>query len=90
MFEPSIVRRAALEAFVKLDPRRMVRVPGHVPGRGGQCHHDRQFIADPLALRGVKFRPLDGAAILRRSGLIYGLGGIVAAVSLSSSGGTVS
>jgi potassium-transporting ATPase ATP-binding subunit len=32
----------------------------------------------PLALRGVKFRPLDGAAILRRNGLIYGLGGIVA------------
>jgi K+-transporting ATPase ATPase B chain len=32
----------------------------------------------PLALRGVKFRPLDGAAILRRNGLIYGIGGIVA------------
>jgi K+-transporting ATPase ATPase B chain len=32
----------------------------------------------PLALRGVKFRPLDGAAILRRNGLIYGVGGIVA------------
>jgi K+-transporting ATPase ATPase B chain len=32
----------------------------------------------PLALRGVKFRPLDGAAILRRNSLIYGLGGIVA------------
>jgi K+-transporting ATPase ATPase B chain len=32
----------------------------------------------PLALRGVKFRPLDGAAILRRNGLIYGLGGIIA------------
>ena len=32
----------------------------------------------PLALRGVRFRPLDGAAILRRNGLIYGLGGIVA------------
>jgi K+-transporting ATPase ATPase B chain len=26
----------------------------------------------------VKFRPLDGAAILRRNGLIYGLGGILA------------
>jgi K+-transporting ATPase ATPase B chain len=32
----------------------------------------------PLALRGVKFRPRDGAAILRRNGLIYGLGGIAA------------
>ena len=32
----------------------------------------------PLALRGVKFRPLDGAAILRRNGLIYGVGGIIA------------
>ncbi len=32
----------------------------------------------PLALRGVKFRPLDGAAILRRNSLIYGVGGIIA------------
>jgi K+-transporting ATPase ATPase B chain len=32
----------------------------------------------PLALRGVKFRPLDGAAILRRNGIIYGIGGIIA------------
>jgi K+-transporting ATPase ATPase B chain len=32
----------------------------------------------PLALRGVKFRPLDGAAILRRNALIYGVGGILA------------
>jgi potassium-transporting ATPase ATP-binding subunit len=32
----------------------------------------------PLALRGVKFRPLDGAAILRRNGLIYGVGGLIA------------
>ncbi|HYA51018.1 MAG TPA: potassium-transporting ATPase subunit KdpB, partial [Streptosporangiaceae bacterium] len=32
----------------------------------------------PLALRGVKFRPLDGAAILRRNTLIYGIGGIIA------------
>jgi potassium-transporting ATPase ATP-binding subunit len=29
-------------------------------------------------LRGVKFRPRDGAAILRRNGLIYGFGGIIA------------
>jgi potassium-transporting ATPase ATP-binding subunit len=32
----------------------------------------------PLALRGVKFRPWDGAAVLRRNGLIYGVGGIIA------------
>ena len=32
----------------------------------------------PLALRGVRFRPLDGAAILRRNSLIYGIGGIIA------------
>jgi K+-transporting ATPase ATPase B chain len=32
----------------------------------------------PLALRGVKFRALTGAAILRRNLLIYGGGGIVA------------
>jgi K+-transporting ATPase ATPase B chain len=32
----------------------------------------------PLALRGVKYRPVGAAAILRRSLLIYGFGGIVA------------
>jgi potassium-transporting ATPase ATP-binding subunit len=32
----------------------------------------------PLALRGVKFKPRDGAAILRRNALIYGVGGIFA------------
>ncbi|HEY2900203.1 MAG TPA: potassium-transporting ATPase subunit KdpB [Polyangia bacterium] len=32
----------------------------------------------PLALRGVKYRPIGAAAILRRSLLIYGFGGIVA------------
>ncbi|HMV47050.1 MAG TPA: potassium-transporting ATPase subunit KdpB [Blastocatellia bacterium] len=31
----------------------------------------------PLALRGVKYRPLSAAALLRRNLLIYGLGGIV-------------
>jgi potassium-transporting ATPase ATP-binding subunit len=30
----------------------------------------------PLALRGVKYRPLGAAALLRRSLLIYGLGGV--------------
>ena len=32
----------------------------------------------PLALRGVQFRPLSAAALLRRNLLIYGLGGIIA------------
>jgi K+-transporting ATPase ATPase B chain len=32
----------------------------------------------PLALRGVRYRPIGAAAILRRSLLIYGVGGIVA------------
>jgi K+-transporting ATPase ATPase B chain len=32
----------------------------------------------PLALKGVQFRPLSAAALLRRNLLIYGLGGIVA------------
>jgi K+-transporting ATPase ATPase B chain len=31
----------------------------------------------PLALKGLKFRPLGAAAILRRNLLIYGLGGII-------------
>ncbi len=32
----------------------------------------------PIALRGVKFRPMNAAAVLRRNLLIYGLGGVVA------------
>ncbi len=32
----------------------------------------------PLALRGVKFRPVGAAALLKRNILIYGLGGIIA------------
>jgi K+-transporting ATPase ATPase B chain len=32
----------------------------------------------PLALRGVKYRPVDAASLLRRNMLIYGLGGILA------------
>ena len=36
------------------------------------------IILIPLALRGVKYRPLGADAILRRSLLIYGAGGIVA------------
>ena len=32
----------------------------------------------PLALRGVPYRPMGAAAVLRRNLLIYGLGGIIA------------
>jgi len=32
----------------------------------------------PLALRGVRFRPLSASQLLRRNLLIYGLGGVVA------------
>ena len=32
----------------------------------------------PLALRGVKYRPLDAAGLLRRNLLIYGAGGLIA------------
>jgi K+-transporting ATPase ATPase B chain len=32
----------------------------------------------PLALRGVAYRPIGAAAILRRNLLIYGVGGIAA------------
>ena len=31
----------------------------------------------PLALKGVRYRPLGAAAILRRNLLIYGVGGLV-------------
>lgn len=32
----------------------------------------------PLALRGVKYRPLGASALLRRSLLVYGMGGVIA------------
>jgi len=32
----------------------------------------------PLALRGISYKPLGAAAILRRNLLIYGVGGVVA------------
>jgi K+-transporting ATPase ATPase B chain len=31
----------------------------------------------PLALRGVKFRPMSGVELVRRNILVYGLGGIL-------------
>ena len=32
----------------------------------------------PLALKGIAYKPLGAAAILRRNLLIYGLGGVIA------------
>jgi potassium-transporting ATPase ATP-binding subunit len=32
----------------------------------------------PLAIKGVKYRPLGAARLLRRNLLVYGLGGIIA------------
>jgi K+-transporting ATPase ATPase B chain len=32
----------------------------------------------PLALRGIQYRPMGAAALLRRNLLIYGVGGIIA------------
>jgi K+-transporting ATPase ATPase B chain len=32
----------------------------------------------PLALKGVRYRPIGAAAVLRRSLLVYGVGGVVA------------
>jgi len=32
----------------------------------------------PLALRGVRYRPIGATALLRRNLLIYGLGGVIA------------
>jgi K+-transporting ATPase ATPase B chain len=32
----------------------------------------------PLALRGIKYRPMGAAALLRRNLLVYGVGGIIA------------
>ncbi|HEY2430751.1 MAG TPA: potassium-transporting ATPase subunit B, partial [Acidimicrobiales bacterium] len=32
----------------------------------------------PIALRGVKFRPMGAAAVLRRNLMIYGVGGLIA------------
>jgi K+-transporting ATPase ATPase B chain len=32
----------------------------------------------PLALKGVKYRPMSAAALLRRNLLVYGFGGLVA------------
>jgi K+-transporting ATPase ATPase B chain len=32
----------------------------------------------PLALRGVKYRPMSAGALLRRNLVVYGIGGVIA------------
>jgi potassium-transporting ATPase ATP-binding subunit len=32
----------------------------------------------PLALRGVKYKPMSAAALLRRNLMVYGIGGVIA------------
>ena len=42
------------------------------------CIRDSVIIAlIPLALRGVRYRPMGAALLLRRNLLVYGLGGLV-------------
>jgi len=45
---------------------------------GGDLHAVIIVVLIPLALRGVAYRPIGAAALLRRSLLVYGVGGIVA------------
>src|ERR1700683_4303790 len=65
MFEPSIVRRAALEAFVKLDPRRMVRVPVMFLVEVGSVITTVQLIADPSLFAGLITAWLWGYVLFR-------------------------
>ena len=63
--------------------RNVLAMSGRAVEAAGDCldaaaRQDGHHHLIPLALRGVKFRPLDGAAILRRNGLIFGFGGIIA------------
>ena len=53
-------------------PRTAILVGRHLQ----RADHRRCSI--PLALRGVRYRPVGAAALLRRNLLIYGVGGIVA------------
>jgi len=36
------------------------------------------FVLIPLALRGVRYRPLGAAAVLRNNLLVFGVGGLIA------------
>ena len=68
------------------------RLPGdraaqrHAPGVAAAAPSSRRSSSTrsssslliPLALRGVRYRPLGAAALLRRSLLIYGVGGVIA------------
>ena len=47
---------------------------------GGDLQRDHHSVLIPIALKGVKYRPVGADALLRRNLLIWGLGGVIAAV----------
>ena len=49
-----------------------------LPAQPSGGRRRRRAVLIPLALRGVKYRPLGASAMLSRNLLIYGLGGIIA------------
>ena len=53
MFEPSLLRRAAVEAFAKLDPRTMVRIPVMFVVEVGSVITSVEFIARPSLFVGL-------------------------------------
>ena len=53
------------------------QLANHLPA-GIQARDQFVLARDALALRGVRYRPLGAAALLRRNLLIYGVGGVIA------------
>jgi potassium-transporting ATPase ATP-binding subunit len=53
MLDPSIMRRAVGEAFVKLDPRHMIRVPVMFVVEIGSIVTTIEFIANPTLFVGL-------------------------------------
>jgi high-affinity K+ transport system ATPase subunit B len=65
IWDPKIIRRALVDSFIKLNPIKVI-------------FNALIIIAlIPLALKGVKYRPLSAASLLRQNLLIYGLGGVI-------------
>ena len=58
---------------------RLRRVTGHPPRLLIAAGAITAVVAlIPLALKGVAYRPMDAASLLRRNMLVYGIGGILA------------
>ena len=59
-----------------------LKQPSVLPGFGLTFGFTTFFLTTivliPLALRGVKYRPMSAAALLRRNLLVYGVGGVIA------------